>query len=90
MTERRDEFAKACREAGVPTAIHYLSAAQLRCRPTASSRAPPGLRQAEWLARRVISLPMHRLSRAETQDLHHRRGADGAPLAQGRRRPCAE
>ena len=33
VTEDRDGLAKACREAGVPTAIHYASALN-RCRHT--------------------------------------------------------
>jgi len=69
ITERRDELAKACREAGVPTAIHYASALNglppYRQVPT----GPAGLRQAEWLAERVISLPMHPYLSDEAQHL---------------------
>jgi len=68
LTDRRDELAKACREAGVPTAIHYTSAlhrlAPYRDCPT----APGGLHQAEWLAERVISLPMHGYLAEDAQD----------------------
>jgi dTDP-4-amino-4,6-dideoxygalactose transaminase len=69
ITEHRDALAKACREAGVPTAIHYASA--LNClRPYRETpKSPTGLRQAEWLAARVISLPMHPYLNAEAQDL---------------------
>ena len=69
VTERRDELAKACREAGVPTAIHYASAlnrlAPYRKVPT----APAGVPQAEWFAERVISLPMHPYLGEEAQGL---------------------
>ena len=69
VTEHRDALAKACREAGVPTAIHYASA--LNCLPPyrETLRSPTGLRQAEWLADRVISLPMHPYLTAAAQDL---------------------
>ena len=69
VTEYRDALAKACREAGVPTAIHYASA--LNCLPPyrEAPKAPTGLRQAELLAARVISLPMHPYLSTEAQDL---------------------
>jgi dTDP-4-amino-4,6-dideoxygalactose transaminase len=59
VTEDRDGLAKACREACVPTAIHYASA--LNCLPPYREMPTPpaGVPQAEWLAKRVISLPMH-------------------------------
>ena len=69
VTERRDELAKVCRDAGVPTAIHYASALNslppYRHFPT----APAGLPQAEFLAKRVISLPMHPYLSADAQAL---------------------
>jgi dTDP-4-amino-4,6-dideoxygalactose transaminase len=69
ITEDRDGLAKACREAGVPTAIHYASALDrlppYRQMPT----APGGVPQAEWLAQRVISLPMHPYLTDAMQDL---------------------
>jgi len=69
VTERRDELARGCREAGVPTAIHYASALN-RLPPYRQVPTPPaGLRQAEWLAERVISLPMHPYLSDEAQDL---------------------
>ena len=67
LVERRDEFAKACREAGVPTAIHYLSAIHALPSYREFPKAP-GLRQTDSLARRVISLPMHAYLAPETQD----------------------
>jgi dTDP-4-amino-4,6-dideoxygalactose transaminase len=69
LTERRDEVAKSCRDAGIPTAIHYASAlnglAPYRQFPT----APGGLPQAEFLAERVISLPMHAYLSEDAQAL---------------------
>jgi len=67
QVERRDEFAKACREAGLPTAIHYLSAIHALPSYREFPRAP-GLRNTDRLARQVISLPMHGYLAAETQD----------------------
>jgi dTDP-4-amino-4,6-dideoxygalactose transaminase len=69
VTESRDALAKTCREAGVPTAIHYASALD-RLPPYRQVPTPPaGLRQAEWLAERVISLPMHPYLTDAMQDL---------------------
>jgi dTDP-4-amino-4,6-dideoxygalactose transaminase len=68
ITEQRDALAKACRAAGVPTAIHYASALN-RLPPYKDAPTPPGgVPQAEWLAERVISLPMHPYLEAEAQD----------------------
>ena len=69
VTERRDALAQACREAGVPTAIHY--AAALNCLPPYRQlpTAPEGVPQAEGLAERVISLPIHPYLGAEAQEL---------------------
>jgi dTDP-4-amino-4,6-dideoxygalactose transaminase len=68
VTERRDALAKACREAGVPTAIHYASALNRLPPYQDMPAAPGGVPQAEWLAKRVISLPMHPYLSAEAQD----------------------
>jgi dTDP-4-amino-4,6-dideoxygalactose transaminase len=69
VTDDRDGLAKACREAGVPTAIHYASA--LNCLPPYREMPTPpaGVPQAEWLAKRVISLPMHPYLDDAGQDL---------------------
>jgi len=69
VTERRDELAKACREAGVPTAIHYASPLHALPAYQQFPMALGGLPQAEWLAKHVISLPMHAYLVDETQDL---------------------
>jgi dTDP-4-amino-4,6-dideoxygalactose transaminase len=68
VTEHRDAIAKACREAGVPTAIHYANALNRLPPYRETPTAPTGLPQAEWLAERVISLPMHPYLSAEAQD----------------------
>ncbi len=67
IVDRRDDFAKACRETGVPTAIHYLSPIHALPSYTAYPRAP-GLHRTDWLARRVISLPMHAYLAPDVQD----------------------
>jgi dTDP-4-amino-4,6-dideoxygalactose transaminase len=68
VTEHRAALVKACREAGVPTAIHYASALN-RLPPYKDMPVPRGgVPQAEWLAERVISLPMHPYLGAEAQD----------------------
>jgi dTDP-4-amino-4,6-dideoxygalactose transaminase len=69
VTDRRDELAKACREAGVPTAIHYASPLHVLRAYREFPTAPGGLYNAEWLAERVMSLPMHGYLADEAQDL---------------------
>jgi dTDP-4-amino-4,6-dideoxygalactose transaminase len=69
VTERRDELVKACREAGIPTAIHYASALNCLAPYRQFPTAPAGVPQAEWLAERVISLPMHPYLSEEAQGL---------------------
>ena len=67
IVDRRDDFAKACREAGLPTAIHYLS--PIHALPSYRDYPKaPGLHQTDWLSRRVISLPMHAYLAPEAQD----------------------
>jgi dTDP-4-amino-4,6-dideoxygalactose transaminase len=69
ITDRRDQLAKACGEAAIPTAIHYASALN-QLPPYRHVPTPPdGVPQAEWLAKRVISLPMHPYLSDEAQDL---------------------
>jgi dTDP-4-amino-4,6-dideoxygalactose transaminase len=68
ITEARDALAKACREAGVPTAIHYANALNGLPPYRQVLTAPGGVPQAEWLAKRVISLPMHPYLAADAQD----------------------
>ena len=69
VTENRDALAKACREAGVPTAIHYAGALNCLAPYRQFPTAPAGVPQAEWLAKRVISLPMHPYLSEEAQGL---------------------
>jgi dTDP-4-amino-4,6-dideoxygalactose transaminase len=69
VTEHRADLLKACRAAGVPTAIHYTRALHTLPPYRHFPIAPAGLPQAERLAERVISLPMHPYLTAETQDL---------------------
>ncbi|HKQ55594.1 MAG TPA: DegT/DnrJ/EryC1/StrS family aminotransferase [Methyloceanibacter sp.] len=69
VTERRDALVSACREAGIPTAIHYASALNCLAPYQKFPTAPSGVPHAEWLAKRVISLPMHPYLSEEAQDL---------------------
>jgi len=69
VTERRDEIAEICREAGIPTAIHYAAALNSLPPYRQFPTAPAGLPQAESLAKRVISLPMHPYLSADAQAL---------------------
>jgi dTDP-4-amino-4,6-dideoxygalactose transaminase len=68
VTGQRDELAKACREAGVPTAIHYASPLHALPAYRGFPTPPDGLPNAEWLAKHVISLPMHAYLADEAQD----------------------
>jgi dTDP-4-amino-4,6-dideoxygalactose transaminase len=68
IAESRDELAKACREAGIPTAIHYASALNQLPPYRRVPMPQAGVPQAEWLAKRVISLPMHPYLDEEAQD----------------------
>jgi dTDP-4-amino-4,6-dideoxygalactose transaminase len=68
VTEQRDALAAACREAGVPTAIHYAHALNTLPPYRAMPTAPDGVPEAEGLAKRVISLPMHPYLEPEAQD----------------------
>ena len=69
VTDRRDALATACREAGVPTAIHYTSPLHTLTPYRECPTAPGGLPQAEWLSERVISLPMHGYLNEEEQEV---------------------
>ena len=52
----------------MPTAIHYARALN-QLPPYKDVLTPPGgVKRAEWLAERVISLPMHPYLEAEAQD----------------------
>lgn len=68
VTEDRDALAAAARETGMPTAIHYTSALHQLAPYRECPTAPGGLPNAEWLSRRVISLPMHGYLSEEAQD----------------------
>ncbi|MEZ5827391.1 MAG: DegT/DnrJ/EryC1/StrS family aminotransferase [Hyphomicrobiales bacterium] len=68
VTEGRDALAAAAREVGMPTAIHYTSPLHQLAPYRECPTAPGGLPNAEWLSRRVISLPMHGYLSEEAQD----------------------
>ena len=69
VVEERDELAAACSRAAVPTAIHYPTPLHAQPAYQRYPAAPTGLANSEWLAKRVISLPMHPYLDAQTQDL---------------------
>jgi dTDP-4-amino-4,6-dideoxygalactose transaminase len=69
VVEGRDELAAACRAAGVPTAVYYPIPLHAQAGYRHFPVTPTGLAQSEWLAKRVISLPMHPYLVADTQDL---------------------
>jgi len=83
VTDRRAEIAEACRAAGVPTAIHYTSALHRLTPYRDYPTAPGGLPVAEWLADRVISLPMHGYLSEEAQDFVIRTVLDVFDAASG-------
>ena len=88
ITEDRDGLAKACREAGVPTAIHYTASLN-RLPPYRHVPTPPaGLPQAEWLAEHVISLPMHPYLTDAHAGPRHRHRARRAFVAQSEPGAC--
>jgi dTDP-4-amino-4,6-dideoxygalactose transaminase len=90
VSEDRDGLAKACRDAGVPTAIHY-SASLNRLPPYRQAPTPPGgLPQAEWLSERVISLPMHPYLTEAQQDLVVRAVRDAVSSPKANRAHAAE
>ena len=68
ITDDRDAMVAACKAAGVPTAIHYPIPLHMQIGYKSFPRAPGGLPNAEWLASRVVSLPMHPYLDAPTQD----------------------
>jgi dTDP-4-amino-4,6-dideoxygalactose transaminase len=88
VTDARDALAAACREAGVPTAIHYVSALHTLPSYRHFPTAPGGIPVAEGLASRVISLPMHPYLAEDAQDFIIETVRDAA--ARGAARAAAE
>lgn len=68
IVEGRDALAAACKAGGVPTAIHYPVPLHKQAGYQHFPTSPAGLATAEWLADRVISLPMHPYLEPQTQD----------------------
>jgi dTDP-4-amino-4,6-dideoxygalactose transaminase len=68
VVENRDALTAHCKAAGVPTAIHYPIPLHKQTGYASFPTAPAGLPNAEWLAHRVVSLPMHPYLEAATQD----------------------
>jgi len=68
VLEERDALAAACAREGVPTAIYYPVPLHAQEGYSSFPRTPTGLANAEWLAKRVLSLPMHPYLEEEAQD----------------------
>ena len=68
VVDDRDALVAACKSAGVPTAIHYPIPLHLQVGYKSFPRAPGGLPNCEWLAARVVSLPMHPYLDAPAQE----------------------
>ena len=68
VVEGRDGLVAACKAGGVPTAVHYPIPLHRQTGYAAFPTAPGGLPNCEWLAQRVVSLPMHPYLEAEIQD----------------------
>ena len=64
----RNQLAADCRKSGVPTAIHYEHPLHRLPAYAPALTASEKLPRAEWLAERVLCLPMHADLDAETQD----------------------
>ncbi|MBW1713099.1 MAG: DegT/DnrJ/EryC1/StrS family aminotransferase [Deltaproteobacteria bacterium] len=67
-TENRDGLADHLHKKGIPTAVHYPRPLQDQPIFKKIGRAPVGLKVAEELSRRVLSLPMHPYLTPEEQD----------------------
>ncbi len=59
LSKDRDVIAHACRDSGIPTAIHYRVPLHLQAAYRQYPTSPGGLSNSEWLSQRVLSLPMH-------------------------------
>ena len=68
LIERRDEAATRLREAEIPTAIYYPQPLNRQPAYTQYPTVPGGVPVSEYLAQRVLSLPMHPYLDEPTQD----------------------
>ncbi|MGQ0672085.1 MAG: DegT/DnrJ/EryC1/StrS family aminotransferase [Hyphomicrobium sp.] len=68
VVEDRDTLVASCKAAGVPTAIHYPVPLHKQKGYSAFPVTATGMATCEWLAARVVSLPMHPYLDAPTQD----------------------
>lgn len=68
MVEDRDTVVARLEQAGVPTAVHYPVPLHHQPAYRAHCRAAGSLAQAEYVARRVLSLPMHPYLTVAVQD----------------------
>lgn len=68
VSDKRDRIAKACKAAGVPTAVYYPLPLSQQTGYRDYPSAPGGVPVSEFLSRSVLSLPMHPYLDAATQD----------------------
>lgn len=68
VVQGRNELAALCRQAGIPTAVYYPLPLHAQRGYRRFPASPTGLTNAEWLAERVISLPIHPYLDDDAQD----------------------
>jgi len=67
-SEHRDKLAAFCTQAGLPTAVYYPVPLHAQPGYRRFPVTPTGLANAEWLAKRVVSLPIHPYIDDQTRD----------------------
>ncbi|MFP4539145.1 MAG: DegT/DnrJ/EryC1/StrS family aminotransferase [Dichotomicrobium sp.] len=68
VMQGRNELAALCHQAGIPTAVYYPVPLHAQRGYRHFPASPAGLANAEWLAERVISLPIHAYLDDDAQD----------------------
>lgn len=68
VTQARDEFIATCRQAGIPAAVYYPVPLHAQPGYRRFPASPSGIPNAEWLAQRVVSLPIHAYLDDDAQD----------------------
>jgi len=68
VTQARDELIATCRQAGIPAAVYYPVPLHAQPGYRRFPASPSGIANAEWLAQRVVSLPIHAYLDDDAQD----------------------
>jgi dTDP-4-amino-4,6-dideoxygalactose transaminase len=68
VTQARDELIATCRQAGIPAAVYYPVPLHAQPGYRRFPSSPSGIPNAEWLAQRVVSLPIHAYLDDDAQD----------------------